>query len=100
MPKGTWGSGKWLPGWPGKMAGSLIDHNSALGSEQMYVVDQALCAHATAFVGTFGSGFSAEIHFERRRAHEADSPGLGDSVRLSASAKTEAVALSEAWGHY
>ena len=84
------------------MAGSLIDHNSALGSEQMYVVDQSLCAHATAFVGTFGSGFSAEIHFERRRAHEAGPPSLSlsDSVRLSASAKTEVVALGDAWGHY
>jgi hypothetical protein len=81
------------------MKGSLIDHSTPLGSQQLFAVDQILCAHADAFIGTFGSGFSAEIHFERRRAKGAGM-ALDDSLKLSIDAGTTKVPLAEPWGHY
>ena len=60
---------QWFPGFPGVMAGSLLKFDEAASELQMPAVDQLLCARAAVFIGTLGSGFSQQMHLERRRWH-------------------------------
>ena len=98
----------WYPGFPGEMEGSLIDYMSADSDLQYPAMDQLLCAHADMFVGTLGSGFSQQMHLERRRWHgdlkEAGklSGGAEDhqSYMLGKGASIKVIDVSQDWSHF
>jgi hypothetical protein len=79
------------------MEGSLLDHSTNVGAHQLAAVDQAICAQAKLFVGTLGSGFSSEIHFERRRRHEAGETSSAPSLLLKRAGELGEVNVGDDW---
>ena len=98
----------WYPGFPASMPGSLIDYMSADSDLQYPVMDQLLCAHADIYVGTLVSGFSQQMHLERRRWY-ADLKEVGklsggaeehESHKLGKGGSMTTIDVSHDWGHY
>jgi hypothetical protein len=78
----------------------LLSFNTGKGSLQLALVEQIICSHARAFVGTDGSHFSKEIHLERKArmlragVTDLDTAYIGTSYSMVAKGRTRGLCTS------